>query len=215
MDTKLVFCEECRNDVCYTISTVPMVGTIKEKHYNYVGKEAHCVNCGSELFVPELSDFNLRALYDVYRAENGIISLDKIREIPEKYAIGKHPLSLLLGWGEQTFSRYVDGDVPTKQYSDTLLRIYNEPDFYARLLEENKSKLKSARAYKKTLRAVEALLSAPGKNVYGIGTPQDCAVRIPKSLYETLKAHARQEGVSTNEYCLYLLTRNDMAHAST
>ncbi len=160
MNTKKVFCEECRNDVSFVKTSVQMVGTIKEKAYHYVGKEAHCADCGSELFIPEFSDFNLRALYDVFRKENGLISLEHIRKIPEKYAIGKRPLSLLLGWGEQTFSRYADGDIPTKQYSDTLLRIYNDPAFYSELLEANKGNLKSMLAYERSCRAVSAPLSA-------------------------------------------------------
>ena len=159
MIAKKVFCEECRNDVDYNVTTVPMTGIIRDKEYSYTGKEARCTDCGSPIFVPELSDSNLRALYDVYRQENGIISLSRIREIPEKYGIGKRPLSLLLGWGEQTFSRYYDGDIPTKQYSDILERIYNEPLFYSELLETNKGNLKSALAYEKSRRALEKLLS--------------------------------------------------------
>lgn len=160
MNSQKVFCEECRNDVNYVEASVPMTGTIKEKAYHYIGKEAHCVECGAQLFVPELSDFNLQALYDLFRKEKGLISLEQIRELPGKYAIGKRPLSLLLGWGEQTFSRYADGDMPTKQYSDTLLRIYNDPAFYSELLEANKGNLKSALAYEKSRRAAMALLSA-------------------------------------------------------
>ena len=160
MNTRKAFCEECRNDVSYVEASVPMVGTIKEKKYHYIGREARCAGCGSLIFIPELSDSNLQALYEVYRKENGIISLEQIREIPEKYAIGKRPLSLLLGWGEQTFSRYADGDMPTRQYSDILIRIYNEPEFYSELLEANKGNLKSAYSYKKSRKTVAALLSA-------------------------------------------------------
>lgn len=156
---KKVFCEECRNDVDYVATIVPMVGTIRGREYSYAGHEARCAHCGSQVFVPELSDANLRALYDVYRQTNGIITLDQIREIPDKYDIGKRPLSLLLGWGEQTFSRYYDGDMPTKQYSDILSRIYHEPQFYFEILQKNKENLKSSLAYEKSRRAVTALLS--------------------------------------------------------
>jgi len=159
MNIKKTFCEECRNDVDYTVSFAKLIGKIKGKEYYYIGKEAHCANCGCSVFVQEISDFNLRALYDVYRKENGFIPLDMVLAIPEKYAIGKRPLSLLLGWGEQTFSRYCEGDMPTRQYSDILMKIYNDPVFYSRLLEENKENLKSALAYEKSRRAVDALLS--------------------------------------------------------
>lgn len=81
-----------------------------------------------------------------------------ILSIPEKYSIGKRPLSLLLGWGEQTFTRYCDGDIPTKQYSEILLRIYNEPSYYSELLENGKDNLKSQSSYEKSKQAVDALL---------------------------------------------------------
>lgn len=170
MNPKKVFCEVCRNDVNYIETSVSMTGTIKEKRYHYAGTEARCADCGSPLFIPELSDCNLRSLYDVYRRENGIISLEQIREIPEKYAIGKRPLSLLLGWGEQTFSRYADGDMPTRQYSDILIRIYNDPAFYAELLEANKGNLKSALAWEKSRRAVDMLLSSASSTDSKINT---------------------------------------------
>jgi putative zinc finger/helix-turn-helix YgiT family protein len=160
MNTQKAFCKECRNDVDYVVTTVPMTGTIKDTEYSYTGKEARCTNCGSLIYVPELSDANLQTLYDMYRQENGIIPLSQIQEIPKKYNIGKRPLSLLLGWGEQTFSRYYDGDMPTKQYSDVLVHIYNKPLFYSRLLEANKGNLKSALAYEKSRRTVDALLFA-------------------------------------------------------
>ena len=34
-------------------------------------------------------------------------------------------------------------------------------------------------------------------------------IRIPKSLHKSLSAHAKEEGVSMNQYCMYLLSRND------
>lgn len=36
-------------------------------------------------------------------------------------------------------------------------------------------------------------------------------LRIPKSLHRTLSVNAKKEGVSMNQYCLFLLTRNDTA----
>lgn len=158
MKTDKVLCEECRNNVDYTVSTVPMVGTIKGEEYHYTGSKARCADCGALVYVPELSDANLKALYDVYRKANGIVPLEIILAIPEKYAIGKRPLSLLLGWGEQTFTRYCDGDMPTKQYSDILSRIYNDPAFYAELLEANRANLKTTVSYEKSRKAVDALI---------------------------------------------------------
>ena len=34
-------------------------------------------------------------------------------------------------------------------------------------------------------------------------------LRIPKKLHKSLAEHSEQEGVSMNQYCVYLLSRND------
>lgn len=34
-------------------------------------------------------------------------------------------------------------------------------------------------------------------------------LRIPKSLHRSLAEHSKREGISMNQYCLYLLTMND------
>lgn len=37
-------------------------------------------------------------------------------------------------------------------------------------------------------------------------------LRIPKSLHKALSEHAKKEGISMNQYCMYLLSRNDALH---
>ena len=38
-------------------------------------------------------------------------------------------------------------------------------------------------------------------------------LRIPKSLHKSLTEHAKREGISMNQYCVYLLAKNDALHA--
>ena len=38
-------------------------------------------------------------------------------------------------------------------------------------------------------------------------------IRIPKSLHKSLAENARREGISMNQYCVYLLSRNDAIHS--
>lgn len=38
-------------------------------------------------------------------------------------------------------------------------------------------------------------------------------LRVPKALHKLLTQHARQEGISMNQYCVYLLARNDALSA--
>lgn len=159
MNEKRTFCEACRKDVAYSTEGISMKGVLKGEQYSYPGRKVVCAECGAEVYVAANEDDNLKELYNVYRQSHGIISLENILEIPQKYNIGKRPLSLLLGWGEMTVTRYCDGDMPTKQYSDVLQKIYEEPGYYLSLLEENKGNLKSQSAYEKSKRVTLELLS--------------------------------------------------------
>ena len=39
-------------------------------------------------------------------------------------------------------------------------------------------------------------------------------LRIPKSLHRSLAEHSRSEGISMNQYCLYLLAKNDAQYGA-
>lgn len=37
-------------------------------------------------------------------------------------------------------------------------------------------------------------------------------LRLPRSLHRALAEHSQREGISMNQYCVYLLSRNDALH---
>lgn len=37
-------------------------------------------------------------------------------------------------------------------------------------------------------------------------------IRMPKSLHRSLSVNAKKEGISMNQYCIYLLSKNDASH---
>lgn len=39
-------------------------------------------------------------------------------------------------------------------------------------------------------------------------------LRLPRSLHRTLAVHAKKEGTSMNQYCVYLLSMNDAKHTA-
>ena len=65
-----------------------------------------------------------------------MITPEQIKELPRKYAIGKRPLSRILGWGELTYTRLLEGSLPTPQHEEELLRALNEPLTYIMLLDQ-------------------------------------------------------------------------------
>jgi hypothetical protein len=88
-----------------------------------------------------------------------IISSDEIKLILDRYRIGKKPLAKLLGWGETTIIRYMEGDIPTSEYSNKLKTILDDPEFYYDLLCKKKECLTGV-AFKKSKNAVMAKIMA-------------------------------------------------------
>lgn len=78
------FCENCRNDMDqYDLFMEPMVINIDGVNYDYVGQTARCIECGSEIYVPEVMDFNLEAI-DIAKKKGSDIHMAKfIVEIKE------------------------------------------------------------------------------------------------------------------------------------
>lgn len=76
-------------------------------------------------------------------------------------------------------------------------------------------------AYANANEAKREWIAAALEDGYEIPEPSDMdaysgqfKLRIPKSLHKRLAENSRREGISMNQYCLYLLSRND-AVAST
>jgi len=157
MFTETLFCPECRTETEYTIVNRNAIGTLKGEEVSFVEQVPICSSCKSELFVSEIEELNRESLCAAYREKNEIISMEEILSIVEKYNIGKQPLSELLGWGAQTFSRYCDGMIPTKQYSDVLKRMLIPKEFLS-VLEEKQSCITLA-AYKKAKTAAKKLIA--------------------------------------------------------
>ncbi len=88
-----------------------------------------------------------------------IITTDEIKLILDRYRIGKKPLAKLLGWGETTIIRYMEGDIPTNEYSSKLKAILEDPEYYYDLLLRRKECLTGV-AFKKSKKAVLSKIMA-------------------------------------------------------
>ena len=76
-------------------------------------------------------------------------------------------------------------------------------------------------AVENAMDAKKAWLEAALEDGYPIAEPDSLEnysgqfkLRIPRSLHKSLAEHARREGVSMNQYCVYLLSRNDAVYTN-
>lgn len=174
-----VLCWNCHKRVSYKIKARQEERTIKGIAYPYNEKYALCDACGEEIFVPGLDDENECEIDNIYRKTNDLITIDEINMIMKKYNIEKRPLSNLMGFGEITITRYLDGQLPTKKYSDMLKRLLRYDEEMKKLLENGKENItdNAYRKVKETIEEREYLWSYTSKI-------EIIAIYIIESLYE-------------------------------
>lgn len=150
------FCISCRENVTYTLQKRNIVKNIKDVAYTFCITTAICDKCGEEMSVDGLIDKNIREIDEQYRAYENIVSIEDIQKLMKIYNIGKTPLSLVLGFGEVTISRYLLGQIPSKEYSNIIKKALSSPSFMKAKLEENKEKI-SLVALNKAIEATKQL----------------------------------------------------------
>ncbi len=143
------FCENCLEEVNCNYNERIKKEKIDNLNIEYLEKYYVCDVCGEE-FYDDLFDYNVNEANKKLREQTGLIQVSEIQEIIDKYNIGKKPLSLVLGLGEITITRYLDGQNPTRDNSELLKNILNNPILYEMYLEVNKDKITEI-AYKKSL----------------------------------------------------------------
>lgn len=138
--TMKTYCYYCDDDREVSIREESIKTSIKSIEFTYPGLIAYCSTCENEVYIPELHNLNVNKANGIYREHVGIIKVSQIEELLERYNIGQKPLALLLGWGESTIIRYVQGLMPSQEYSERLMELFN-PYKMRDILERNKNRV--------------------------------------------------------------------------
>jgi len=150
------FCIECRKETEYLLRKKDIAKTIRDKDYTFGITVAVCAECGEEMSIPGLIDKNIQEIDEQYRSIEGLVSIEDIEKLMKIYKIGKAPLSLALGFGEVTVPRYLEGQVPSKEYSDIVRAALASPAYMKRKLANNREKITDA-AFKKAMAAADSI----------------------------------------------------------
>ncbi len=172
------FCVECRKETEYFLQKKDITKSIRNKEYVFEITVAVCSECGEEMGIPGLIDKNVQEIDSQYRFAEGVVSIGDIEKLMEIYKIGKAPLSLALGFGEITIPRYLEGQIPSREYSDVIRAALSSPAFMRDKLTENRDKITDA-AFKKALAAAHSLES--------IFTVSDKMIRVIACTFKKLE----------------------------
>lgn len=136
-----VLCADCRSLQAYDICAEKCKREWNGTECIFNKRFAICKKCGNRVTVPGLSDENETEFDIKCRSENGYILIDEIKDILVKYDVEKRPLSRALGLGEHTIENYLNGQLPSKRYSDMLKRVLTNYLYMRELFASNKEKI--------------------------------------------------------------------------
>ena len=162
---KIDFCTHCRKETTYTLKKKNIKKIIRDKEYTFCITMAECDECGEEINIAGMIDRNIKEIDEQYRFYENIVSIEDIEKAMKIYKMGKAPLSLALGFGEITITRYLCGQVPSNEYSNIIRMALSSPAFMKEKLNENKDKIAST-AFNKAMEAatqLEMLFSVSNK----------------------------------------------------
>lgn len=124
--------------------------------YTYTYSCYECEQTKERFTTTDLDEENVQQVYRQYRAKYGIPSSEEIEQLKEKYHVSASRLALILGFGENQISNYIDGEIPSKANGKTLSAI-KEPLVFKRYIELAKEQLKPS-IYEKLMSLVNELI---------------------------------------------------------
>lgn len=155
----ICFCSECREMTTYKIGKRHIKYTLGGRNYDHIVTGVYCNNCNELMDIPGLIDLNTEELSICYRKEEDLVFIDDINNLMKMYDMGKSTLSLALGFGEITITRYLNGQYPSKEYSNVIKRALSDESFMKECIIKNRKKIGDV-AYNKTLRSIKKIEEA-------------------------------------------------------
>ena len=152
LNSKMMLCPCCMEE--HKVKTVKINErtTFKKRKVSYDAIYMYC-DIADELYMDEHQIVeNDSRLKDAYRKIEGLLTSEEICGIRAKYGITQRDLSIVLGWGGKTITRYERHQVQDKAHDMILKKIDRDPDWFLLLLEEAKDAL-SDEAYQKYLKS--------------------------------------------------------------
>lgn len=95
----------------------------RKEQFSYEHRYYHCVDTGEDFTTTQLDEVNTSQVYNQYRVKHGIPFADEIKAIRTKYGFSASKMSRILGFGDNTYRLYENGDMPSVANGKTLMAI--------------------------------------------------------------------------------------------
>lgn len=117
-----------------TLLCEPSTLVFRKETFRYIHQFYECQDSHERFTTTELDEVNLAQVYNQYRAKYGIPFPEDIKRIRQHYALSATKMSEILGFGENQYRLYENGDMPSEANGKVLMSIMN-PEFFRTFVE--------------------------------------------------------------------------------
>ena len=112
----------------------PSTLVYRKETFHYVHQFYECQDSHERFTTSELDEANLAQVTNQYRAKYGIPFPDEIKRIRQHYGLPAVKMSEILGFGENQYRLYENGEMPSEANGKVLMSIMNPEIFLAFML---------------------------------------------------------------------------------
>ncbi len=99
--------------------------TYRKEKFSYVAQLWLCEQSGETFTTEQMDEVNIGQVYNQYRVKYGIPFPDEIKSIRSLYGLSATKMSEILGFGENQYRLYENGDMPSEANGKILKSILN------------------------------------------------------------------------------------------
>ena len=101
----------------------------RKESFDYIHLYYECDETKEGFTTDEIDDVNVMQIYNQYRVKYGIPFPDEIRAVRQKYGLSAAKMSQILGFGDNQYRLYENGEMPSEANGKILMTIMNRTVF--------------------------------------------------------------------------------------
>lgn len=121
----------------------------RKDKFQYINLYYQCEDTKERFTTTEIDEINLSQVYNQYRIKYGIPFTDEIKSIRQMYELSASKMSEILGFGENQYRLYENGDIPSEANGKILSSI-KKPSIFKAFVENAKNQFEE-KEYEKIL----------------------------------------------------------------
>lgn len=133
----------------------PQKLTYRGKEYDFIFTYYECIDTKEQFTTEELDETNMGQIYNQYRSENGIPFPDEIKELRDSFGLSAKSMAMILGFGENQYRLYENGEVPSLSNGRAIRAIIDSPSIIHSYVEAARGEMTESE-YCKVMKKIES-----------------------------------------------------------